>query len=189
MGNILCRCELHHFHLLHRGCDTELKAKFRIFVFGICRQENRQLFVVVLQSFLTAMCKKVQPSTFISKRKRLINSKRYTKDSFNFTSLFISLKSALFPLLSYSHSTLRNTTCTLYQFAHPQIHLQPNIASPSLFKTNTLLLLPTLLLRRLYRSGQDTLQIFVSQHSSSMFFSEEKLQKAEVCLMLGHRAG
>ena len=55
---------------------------------------------------------------------------------------FISLKSALFPLLSCSHSTLRNITCTLYQSAHPQICLQSNIASPSLFKTNILSLLP-----------------------------------------------
>lgn len=94
------------------------------------------------------MCRKVQPSIFISKRKRLINSKCYTKDSFSFTSLFISLKSALFPLLSCSHSTLRNTTGTLYQSAHPQIHLQPNISSPSLFKTNILLLLPPLAARK-----------------------------------------
>ena len=130
------------------------------------------------------MCRKVQPSIFISKRKRLINLKCYTKDSFSFTSLFISLKSALFPLLSCSHSTLRNTTCTLYQSAHPQIRLQPNIPSPSVFKTNILSLLG-----RPYRSGWDTLQIFDSRHSSGMFFSEEKLQKAEMRWTLRHPAG
>lgn len=89
------------------------------------------------------MRRKVRPSIFISKRKCLINSKCYTKNSFSFTSPFISLKSTLFPLLFCSHSTLRNTTCTLYRSAHPQICLQPNIASPSLFKANILsLLLP-----------------------------------------------
>lgn len=88
------------------------------------------------------MCRKVKLSVFISKRKCLINSKCYTKDSFSFTSPFISLKNALFPLLPCYHSTLRNTTCMLYQSAHPQIRLQPNIASPSLFKTNILSLLP-----------------------------------------------
>lgn len=181
MGNILYQRELHHFHLLHSGRYTEPKAKFCIFVFGICRQGNRQLFVVVLQSFLTTMCKKVQPSLFISKRKRLVNSKCYTKDSFNFTSLFISLKTALFPLLSYSHSTLRNTICMLYQSSHPQIHLQPNIASSSPFKTNILSLFPTLLLRRPYRSSQDTLQIFDSQHSSSMFFFQRRNCRSLKC--------
>lgn len=88
------------------------------------------------------MCRKVKLSVFISKRKCLINSKCYTKDSFSFTSPFISLKNALFPLLFCYHSTLRNTTCMLYQSAHPQIRLQPNIASPSLFKTNIRSLLP-----------------------------------------------
>lgn len=88
------------------------------------------------------MCRKVRLSTLISKRKCLINSKCCTKDPFSFTSPFISLKNALFLLLSCYHSTLRNTTCMLYQSAHPQICLQPNTASPSLFKTNILSLLP-----------------------------------------------
>lgn len=88
------------------------------------------------------MCRKVKLSIFISQRKCLINSKCYTKDPFSFTSLFISLKNALFLLLSCYHSTLRNTNCMLYHSAHPQIRLQPNTASPSLFKTNILSLLP-----------------------------------------------
>lgn len=153
---------------------------FAFFVFVICRQENRQLFVVVLQSFLTTMCRKVQPSIFISKRKRLINWKCYTKDSFSFTSLFISLKSALFPLLSCSHSTLRNTTCTVYQSAHPQIRLQPNIASRSFLKTNILSLPPhpsSLLLGRPYRSGRDTLQILDSQRRSSVLFQRRNYRR------------
>lgn len=111
-------------------------------MFRICRQENSHLFAVILQSFLTTMCRKVKLSIFISQRKCLINSKCYTKDPFSFTSLFISLKNALFLLLSCYHSTLKNTTCMLYHSAHPQIRLQPNTASPSLFKTNILSLLP-----------------------------------------------
>lgn len=161
---------------------------FAFFVFGICRQENRQLFVVVLQSFLTTMCRKVQPSIFISKRKRLINWKCYTKDSFSFTSLFISLKSALFPLLSCSHSTLRNTTCTLYQSAHPQIRLQPNIASRSFLKTNILLLPPPPPLAA-WKTLQKRPGYFADTWQPAQkrcAFPEEKLQKAEVCLTLGH---
>lgn len=151
---------------------------FAFFVFGICRQENRQLFVVVLQSFLTTMCRKVQPSIFISKRKRLINWKCYTKDSFSFTSLFISLKSALFPLLSCSHSTLRNTTCMLYQSAHPQISLQPNIASRSFLKTN-ILLLPHLTAWKTLQKRPGYFADTWQPAQKRCAFPEEKLQKVK----------
>lgn len=164
MGNIVCPCKLYRFHWLHRGSDAETNAKSCIFVFRICRQENRHLFVVVVQSFLTTMCRKVNLSIFISKRKCLINSKCYTKDPFSFTLYFLKecfvSTAVLLPFNPEKYNLHALPVCP------PPDTLTDKYCLPFPFQNKHPLTAPHLLLRRPCRRGQDTL----SQHSRVFLF-------------------
>lgn len=95
------------------------------------------------------MCRKVQPSIFISKRKHLISTKCYTKDSFSFTSLFISLEcfvsiAVLFLFNSQKYHLhalpvrpLADMLAAKYCFSFISYNKHPLAALPSLTHTHT----------------------------------------------------